>query len=529
MTATFAPTRRQFLTAIGMTAGAGAMFRAMEALGQVAITSFQGPPALSGARRTGKSVLILGAGLAGLTAAYELRKAGYRVRVLEYQQRTGGRNWTLRGGDTITELGGATQHVRFAPGNYFNAGPWRIPGSHRGMLHYCRELGVPLETFIQCNGEAFVHGRNAYSGQPQRYRQVANDFIGHVSELLAKAADAKQLSQAVSEEDRQRLIAALRGWGRLDDTLAYRSNLRTSSRRGFTRWPGAGVNGAPTPSPVGRLGDVLDPMTWRVMDFNFESEMLPTMFQPIGGMDKIGTAFAKQVNEAITLNARVTRIAQDEKGVTVGYEDMSAGRMSEAKADWCICTLPLQVLSQIDAQLSNPMLTAIRAVPYAAHVKVGLEFRRRFWEEDDGIYGGSSYTDQPISVISYPSDRLNSSGPAVLLGAYPLDIHAFDLGGMTPAQRIEAALAQGEVIHRQYRQEFLSGVSVAWSRMPWILGCRAIWSQETREAHYQNLIAMDRRVVLAGDHCSHLHGWQEGAVTSALDAVTRLHKRALEA
>lgn len=529
MTASFAPTRRQFLTAIGLTAGADAMFRAMEALGQVAETSFQGPPKLSGSRATGNSVLILGAGLAGLAAAYELRKAGYKVRILEYQNRTGGRNWTLRGGDSLTELGGATQQVKFAAGNYFNAGPWRIPGSHRGVLHYCRELGVALESFVQCNGDAFVHSRNAHGGKPQRYREVANDFIGHVSELLAKAADANNLSQRISAEDRERLIAALRGWGRLDDKLEYRSNLRTSSRRGFSRWPGAGIDGAPTPSPVATLHDVLDPLLWRVMDFNFESEMLPTMFQPVGGMDMIGRAFTDRVRESITLNARVTRIAQDETGVTVGYEDMSRRVMGEAKADWCICTLPLQVVSQIEMQVSNAMLAAIRAVPYAAHVKIGLEFRRRFWEEDEGIYGGSSYTDQPISVISYPSDRFQSSGPAVLLGGYPLDIHAFDLGGMSPAERIEAALTQGQVIHPQYRQEYLSGVSVAWSRMPWILGCRAIWSQETRRAHYENLIAMDGRVVLAGDHCSHLHGWQEGAITSALDAITRLHQRVLEA
>jgi monoamine oxidase len=498
----------------------------MEALGQVAPTSFAGPPKLTQGKR-GASVLVLGAGLAGLTAAYELRKAGYKVRVLEFQERIGGRCWTLRGGDTVSELGGATQKVAFAPNNYFNAGPWRIPGSHRGVLHYCRELGVELETFVATNGNAFVHSRKAYGGKPQRYREVANDMIGHISELLAKAADAQQLDRVLTSEDRDRLIAMLRGLGRLDDKLSYSSNLRTASRRGFERWPGAGANGAPTPSAIAPLHDVLDPLFWRVFDFNHDVEMLSTVFQPVGGMDMIARAFAERLEDCVTLNSRVTRIAQDEKSVTVDVEDMRRGGTTQVKADWCVCAMPLQPLSQIEVQVPSAMLAAIRAVPYAPHVKIGLEFRRRFWEQDEAIYGGSSYTDQPITTIAYPNDRFNSSGPAVLLGAYPLDIAGFDLGGMTPEQRIETALAQGEVIHPQYRKEFIGGVSVAWSRVPWMLGCRAIWSQETRQQHYQHLIDFAGRIVLAGDHCSHLHGWQEGAIVSSLDAVTRLHERAV--
>ena len=518
-------TRRQLLTIIGLAGGTAAMFRAMEALGQVGETSFAGPPDLSGTPKANK-VLILGAGLAGLVAAYELEKAGYQVSVLEYQNRTGGRNWTLRTGDTVTELGGATQQVQFAPGNYFNPGPWRIPARHRGLLHYCRELGVILESFIQANGEALVHSRTAYQGKPRRYREVSSDFIGRISELLAKAADAHLLDQQISTEDRERLLHALRGWGRLDEKLAYGSTLRSSARRGYDRWPGAGVDGAPTPSPVADLHDVLDPMTWRVMDFFLEAEMQPTMFQPVGGMDMIGRAFAKKVSSKITLNARVMKVAQDASGVKVSYEDLAGGKIHEVKADWCICTLPLQVVSQIEIQVSDGMQAAVRAIPYAPHVKIGLEFRRRFWEEDDAIYGGTTFTDQPITVISYPNDRFHAPGPAVLLGAYPLDMAAFELGGMSPEERIEAALAQGELIHPQYRKEFLNGVSVAWSRVPWILGCRAIWSEETRKLHYKNLTALDGRIVLAGDHCSYLQGWQEGAITSALDAIGRLHQRA---
>ncbi|BBJ99594.1 hypothetical protein Xcc3_09020 [Xanthomonas campestris pv. campestris] len=108
---TGAMTRRQLLARIGMTAGGAMMYQAMSSLGMAAESTFTGPLQLDGDAK-GASVLILGAGLAGMTAAFELRKAGYRVQVLEYNDRPGGRNWTLRGGDRYTELGGAAQHCQ---------------------------------------------------------------------------------------------------------------------------------------------------------------------------------------------------------------------------------------------------------------------------------------------------------------------------------------------------------------------------------------------------------------------------------
>ena len=141
-------TRRELLSMIGATAGSAAMYQAMTSLGFAADSGYKGPIQLSGAP-AGASVLVLGAGIAGLVAAYELRKAGYQVQVLEYNSRAGGRNWTLRGGDRYTELGGFTQECRFDPGLYINPGPWRLPYHHRGMLSYCKLLGVQLEPFVQ--------------------------------------------------------------------------------------------------------------------------------------------------------------------------------------------------------------------------------------------------------------------------------------------------------------------------------------------------------------------------------------------
>lgn len=120
--------RRDLLRLIGTVAGSAAMYQAMTSLGFAADSPYSGPIKLEGDPK-GASVLILGAGLAGLVAALELRKAGYKVQILEYADRIGGRCWTLRGGDRYTELGGFEQQCAFDKGVYFNPGPWRIPYS----------------------------------------------------------------------------------------------------------------------------------------------------------------------------------------------------------------------------------------------------------------------------------------------------------------------------------------------------------------------------------------------------------------
>jgi monoamine oxidase len=520
-------TRRDVLRMIGLSAGGAVMYQAMSSLGLAAESPYKGTPKLEGATH-GASVLILGAGLAGMVAAYELRKAGYKVSVLEYNARPGGRNWSLRGGDTYTELGGHTQHCRFDRGLYFNPGPWRIPYHHRGILDYCKKLGVPLEPFVQINHNAYVHYRKAFDGKPQRYRTINADYRGYTAELLAKSTQQGKLDTPLSKDDQVILLDSLREWGALDKNYAYVSSPQTSNRRGFDKAPGGGLSGKPISSQPLQFHEVLNSQLWRGLTQGDNYEFQTTLFQPVGGMGRIGEAFGRELDGLIRYNAKVTAIQQDGHGVTVSYEDSRhPGGTQKARADWCICTIPLSILSQLPINVGPAMADAIAAVPYAATVKVGLQFKRRFWEEDEDIYGGITATDLPINNISYPSCDFNSGGKGVLLGGYMWGLNAYEFTAMDPEERIRRTVEYGAQIHPQYKTEFDSGIAVAWHRSPFTLGCFAAWSDELRDKHYDNLCQIDGRIALAGEHASYLPAWQEGAVTSALDLIERLHQRVM--
>jgi monoamine oxidase len=521
-------TRRELLTLIGSIAGAAVMYQAMTSLGFAAESTFRIPPELRGAPK-GTKILILGAGLAGMVSAYELRKAGYEVEILEYQNRAGGRNWSLHAGDVYTELGGFTQHVDFDKGLYFNPGPWRIPHHHRGILHYAKMLGVAMEPFIQINYSAYLHSIRAFGGKPQRYGAIKADYEGNVAELLAKSVQQHRLDDAVTLEDREILLESLRSWGALDDELRYRTGLRSSSRRGYKRRPGGGSTAAPIPSEPIALSDILHSRLWSALSASDVFDDQQTMFQPVGGMGMIGRAFGKALEGVIRYRSKVTEIHQDSSGVTVTFVDTEKGGAPQtARGDWCICAIPASVLSQIPMNVGPALLSAINSIPYLAACKVGLQMKRRFWEEDDAIYGGITYTDQPIGRIGYPSTDYFKPGKAVLLGAYMFGREAFEFTALPPDQRVARALEQGSKIHPQYRQEFDMGVSVGWHRVPWALGCAAPGWREEDQAQFKNLCEIDGRIVLAGEHVSRVTAWQEGAVLSALDTITRLHERILQ-
>ena len=315
----------------------------------------------------------------------------------------------------------------------------------------------------------------------------------------------------------------MRHWGALDRNFRYVSGDESSERRGYAVEPGGGLMPAPKPSQPLDFSALLNSGLWRRLAVGHEHEFQTTLFQPVGGMDRIAMALYEQVKDLVQFGARVTAIAQDARGVTVSYTD--GGTARQAQAGWCLCTIPLSILSQIDVQVSGAMHDAIDAVPYEASVKVGLQFKRRFWEQDELIYGGITFTDLPISLIGYPATGYGQPGKGVLLGAYIWGPNAYEFTALPPAERVRLALKYGALIHPQYAQEFDTGVAVGWHRVPWSHGCFGVWSDEARDKHYRHLCQIDGRLLLAGEHASLIPAWQEGAVLSALDAITRLHQR----
>ena len=220
--------------------------------------------------------------------------------------------------------------------------------------------------------------------------------------------------------------------------------------------------------------------------------------------------------------AAVREIRQGERGVWAIYADAD-GRLRRVDADYCVCTIPLPVLSGLQKDLSQPVQSAIAAASYDGAGKIGLQFRRRFWEEDDEIYGGRSWTDQEIGQIIYPSHGFNGR-KGVLVGYY-MDFKR-TMRERTPAERQQLALEQGARIHPQYTTEFETAFSVSWPRVPW---SRGSWRSETAAAH-EALAALrqpDGRVHFAGDYMTDMSSWMQGAFESAREVAMAIHTRAL--
>ena len=517
-----ADTRRAFLYRAAAIGGSALLLNTMSAWGMGIASTASAPPALSGSGK-GKKVLILGAGLAGMTAAYELGKLGYQCQIVEARAFAGGRCQTARKGFALQELGGEKQTCTFDEGQYINHGPWRIPPHHQSTLHYTRLFEVPLEVMVNDNDNSIIYSENAgtFSRQRMRPGQIKSDMRGHVAELLAKTVQGNALDAQLSADDKQRLLDYLAFEGHLDrKDLAYKGD-----HKRYAVNPGAGANPGTLADPLG-FKELLASKVSKVYSAVREFPMENAMFQPVGGMDQIARAFEKRVGRQIRYKAEVQTLRQDGAKVTVTVKDTGTGKLSTLVADYCLCALPLSVLRNIDTDFSAPFQQAIKAVAYAPVGKIGLQMGRRFWEEDDHIYGGHVLTDQKgINTISLPSTGWQKK-KGVLLGYYHYATDAIEVSALSPQERAEFALAAGQKIFPAYRSSFESAFSVAWHRVQYNLGGWAEWKEDSRKSAYPVLLEGEGRVLLAGEHLSYLTGWQAGAIESAWLQIEKLHARA---
>lgn len=519
-------TRRGFLKMLGAVGGTAMVFGTLDAWGMSMASAQDVPPTLEGSG-DGRRVVILGAGLAGMTAAYELGKMGYETPILEARTYAGGRCQTARRGFSLTEHGGPTQVCDFDEGQYINHGPWRIPYHHRSVLHYTKEFDVPLEIMVNENDAAYAFYRDIegpLAGRRIRRMEVKADMRGYTAELLAKAANQNLLDLELSQEDRERLVNYLVTEGYLDsEDLAYRG----TGGRGYEVDPGAGLDpGEGVPSDPHDFLPLLRSGLGNIYRSVNSYSQQATMFQPVGGMDRLAVGFEGAVGDRITYDAEVREIRQTDEGVRIAYRD-GAGQEGEMTGDYCICTIPLSVLSQIPADFSEEFQRAIQSVNYTPTGKIGLQFASRFWETEDHIYGGHSNTDY-FGDISYPSYGWQGE-KGVILGYYNFGNEAIRVSTFSPDERAEYAISNGEPLHPDhYRDQFEKHFSVAWHRVPYSLGGWASWSRDTRESAYPTLNEPEGRVYLAGEHLSYLTGWQSGAIESAWIQIEKLHERAAQ-
>ena len=523
-------TRRDF---INQTSAAYAGLTAWGLLQSAPAQAFDLPKHAANGDPKNRKVVILGAGLAGMTAAYELGKLGYDCTVLEARARSGGRVWTVRGGTSETELGGLAQISRFENGHYFNGGAARIPHHHQLTLQYCRELGVPLELFNGANEAAYLYNDKAegpLSNKRMRIKEYHNDMRGYSSELLAKALDQSALDQQLTKEDIEKLVDFLKNEGDLNTTHLYKG----TNRRGYKvdprkplyadGGPGAGANPGDLTDPYG-LTDLLrsgfmQPVFYNVGDYVYEQQT--TLMQPVGGMDAIPRALEKRLAGKILFNAPVKELRKTETGVRVVYE--REGKSQELTAEFCICTLPLPILKNLDSNISGTVKRAADFVPYIKTGKIGLQFKRRFWEEDDGIFGGISRTNMDINQIWYPSFGFMGQ-KGVLIGYYNFYSRAEAIGNLSLPERQKIALEQGAKIHPQYAKEFDNAFSLAWHRIPYSEGGWATYDDNTRRKLYPALLEPDETIYFAGEHTTYLTAWMAGAFTSARRTVEAIHSR----
>jgi monoamine oxidase len=509
--------RRQFLTYVGAVGGSSALLKTSLAMGLVNEDPFSGPVKVTPA--TGKkkpTVLILGSGIAGLSTAFELEKAGYECTILEASFRAGGRNLTVRNGDKIDEMGNP-QICQFDKQEnlFFNCGPARIPGHHRRLLHYCKALNVPLQVKANSSKMAYFQDDEFLGGKPKRIIEYHTDARGLMSELLWKSADSSTFDQMLGKEDVEKLMSFSKAFGDLTENGKYIGSERAGSTTDR-------MLDFPTPHAPLELKAMLDSRFWYGGLLGAELyDWCEPLMEPLGGMDAVVKGFLRNLKKQPTLNAQVKKIYNRDNGVEVTYE--KGGKFHTVQADYCFNNIPAYFMAGIENNFTPKYQTALNSIKRGHLFKIAYQMKERFWEKD-GIYGGISYSADPISQIWYPSHDINAQ-KGVLLGAYTWDpkISAM-FEALSPAERLKVGAISGEKIHPGYSKNIENGISIPWGRMNHQMGCGMRMSEEDFEKYFHFLQKPEGRHFMIGDQISHHSGWQEGALASSEQALQQLNK-----
>jgi len=445
-------------------------------------------------------VIVLGAGMAGLVAAYELLRAGHDPVLLEGRPRVGGRIYTLRD--------------PFAHGLHAEVGAMRIPKAHDLTLAYVNAFKLATIPFTMGNPKAYCH----IGGVRRRIEEAHPAALGFELAPHETGKTYTELWAAAIQPLLDRLDAeGPRCWNWLVENY---DNFSTREYLEHCGWSEGAIEMFGLFANQEALMNASFLELFREEAGRFYEDML----QIEGGMDLLPRAFMPALAGRIRFGARVVAIEQDATGVGVHYRN--AARRQTERGDYAIVTLPFTVLRHIDATppFSRAKQRAIRQLHYDASAKILLQCKRRFWELDDGIFGGGSVTDLPIRNVYYP-EQGRETGRGVILASYTWSEDAQRWGSLSPADRVAEAIEQLSLIHPQIVAEFETGASWMWHDDEFAGGAFALFDPGQQNLLHEAIVAPEGRFHFAGEHASLAHAWIQGSVESGLRAAKEVAER----
>jgi monoamine oxidase len=438
-------------------------------------------------RGSPQRIIVLGGGLAGLCAAYELQNLGHTVTVLEGQTRPGGRVRTLR--------------ESFGPGLYTEAGAESIPGVHDITQHYAREFGLALvaNSVPGTRGFVFARGRRLIPDQDPWPFDLTDS-----ERALGRAGLFKKYLDPATQQAKAGFPA---------QTVKALSELDKVTPGQWLRSLGA----SPAAAELVSLGfgtDFGSAASFLLHGLNSQGASMAYRIE--GGNDRLPHEFAKRVT--VRYGTPVTAVRQSDTGVEVIV--WSAGAPATIAADRVVCALPCPVIGPMfaDARLSAEKLRAIREQHYSRTVKVFLQSSRRFWLKSN--WSGHVTTDLPIERLTPDAGADPASRGA--LTAYPIANYTATLEAMSEEERVNTALSQARQIFPELESTFEGGVSHAWGLSPWQKGAFALHTPG--QIGFLDVLAKaEGRIHFAGEHTSPWTGWMQGALESARRVVSEIN------
>lgn len=440
--------------------------------------------------------------MAGLAAAELLLRAGHKPLILEAQTRLGGRILTVR--------------EPFADGLYAEAGAMRLPRSHALTLAYINRFDLRTYPFNMDSPQAFYY----FNGQRHRIADVQQEPARLGFELAPheQGRSANELWELALAPIRLILQgdheAAWELITQRYDQFSVREFLEHNN------WSEGAIE------LFGLLFNQEAIMNSSFLELLREEigNYYTDMVQIDGGMDRLPNAFLPLLKEHIHFGQRLVAIDQTPDEVILHLRS-SAGA-TQVSGDFAILTIPTSVLRHIEIikPFSRAKQRAIRQLHYDASAKIFFQCRRRFWEIEDGIFGGGTITDLAVRNIYY-TEHGRESGRGILLASYTWGEDAQRWGSLAPHERLSQAIENVAQVHPQILETYEGGYSKMWHDDEFAGGAFALFDPGQQTLLYEPLIAPEGRVHFAGEHASLGHAWIQGAIESGLRAAEEIHRR----